>query len=65
LAWLQCGGSSRQDTGSEPEEAYSLGGACAERAFRIGQKLNVLVHEFVCRGTVEEKIDALIESYKE
>jgi non-specific serine/threonine protein kinase len=23
---------------------------------------NVLVHKFVCRGTVEEKIDALIES---
>ncbi|MGO9673012.1 MAG: DEAD/DEAH box helicase [Methylocella sp.] len=33
-----------------------------DRAFRIGQKQNVLVHKFVCRGTVEEKIDALIES---
>jgi superfamily II DNA or RNA helicase len=33
-----------------------------DRAFRIGQKRNVLVHKFVCRGTVEEKIDALIES---
>ena len=32
-----------------------------DRAFRIGQKRNVLVHKFVCRGTVEEKIDALIE----
>ena len=32
-----------------------------DRAFRIGQKNNVLVHKFVCRGTVEEKIDALIE----
>ena len=31
-----------------------------DRAFRIGQKRNVLVHKFVCRGTVEEKIDALI-----
>jgi non-specific serine/threonine protein kinase len=31
-----------------------------DRAFRIGQKQNVLVHKFVCRGTVEEKIDALI-----
>ena len=28
-----------------------------DRAFRIGQKKNVLVHKFVCRGTVEEKID--------
>ena len=35
-----------------------------DRAFRIGQKKNVLVHKFVCRGTVEEKIDALIESKK-
>jgi SNF2 family DNA or RNA helicase len=31
-----------------------------DRAFRIGQKKNVLVHKFICRGTVEEKIDALI-----
>ena len=33
-----------------------------DRAFRIGQTKNVLVHKFVCRGTVEEKIDKLIES---
>ena len=33
-----------------------------DRAFRIGQKRNVLVHKFVCRGTVEERIDALIDS---
>ena len=33
-----------------------------DRAFRIGQKSNVLVHKFVCRGTVEEKIDELIAS---
>jgi non-specific serine/threonine protein kinase len=32
-----------------------------DRAFRIGQHRNVLVHKFVCRGTVEEKIDTLIE----
>ncbi len=31
-----------------------------DRAFRIGQRRNVLVHKFVCRGTVEERIDALI-----
>jgi len=35
-----------------------------DRAFRIGQKRNVLVHKFVCRGTVEEKIDSLIEAKK-
>jgi non-specific serine/threonine protein kinase len=33
-----------------------------DRAFRIGQRRNVLVHKFVCRGTVEERIDALIAS---
>ena len=32
-----------------------------DRAFRIGQTKNVLVHKFVCRGTVEEKIDRMIE----
>jgi non-specific serine/threonine protein kinase len=31
-----------------------------DRAFRIGQKRNVFVHQFVCRGTVEDKIDELI-----
>ena len=33
-----------------------------DRAFRIGQTKNVLVHKFVCRGTVEERIDELIDS---
>ena len=33
-----------------------------DRAYRIGQRRNVLVHKFVCRGTVEEKIDALVEA---
>jgi len=33
-----------------------------DRAFRIGQRKNVLVHKFVCRGTVEERIDKLIAS---
>ena len=31
-----------------------------DRAFRIGQKKNVLVHKFVCRGTVEERIHELM-----
>ena len=31
-----------------------------DRAFRIGQKRNVLVHKFVCRGTIEERIDTMI-----
>jgi hypothetical protein len=33
-----------------------------DRAFRIGQSRNVLVHKFVCRGTIEDKIDQLIDS---
>ncbi|MBI2841755.1 MAG: DEAD/DEAH box helicase [Acidobacteria bacterium] len=36
-----------------------------DRAFRIGQTRDVMVHKFVCAGTVEEKIDAMIESKKE
>ena len=36
-----------------------------DRAFRIGQTKNVLVQKFLCRGTVEEKIDALIESKRD
>jgi superfamily II DNA or RNA helicase len=36
-----------------------------DRAFRIGQKRNVVVHKFITRGTVEENIDALIEEKSE
>ncbi len=32
-----------------------------DRAFRIGQKKNVVVHKFVTKGTVEEKIDKMLE----
>ncbi|MDA0348538.1 MAG: DEAD/DEAH box helicase [Verrucomicrobia bacterium] len=32
-----------------------------DRAFRIGQHRNVVVHKFICRGTIEEKIDSLLE----
>lgn len=40
----------------------SIENQATDRAFRIGQKKNVLVHKFICKGTLEEKIDALIES---
>lgn len=36
-----------------------------DRAFRIGQKKNVQVHKFLCAGTLEEKIDDMIESKRE
>src|SRR5574341_86028 len=32
-----------------------------DRAFRIGQTRNVQVHKFVCDGTLEERIDEMIE----
>nr|WP_256127890.1 DEAD/DEAH box helicase [Arthrobacter sp. SDTb3-6] len=32
-----------------------------DRAFRIGQKRRVQVRKFICRGTLEERIDAMIE----
>jgi non-specific serine/threonine protein kinase len=33
-----------------------------DRAFRIGQKRNVMVHKFICCGTLEERINELIAS---
>ncbi len=36
-----------------------------DRAFRIGQKRNVQVHKFVCTGTLEERINEMIESKKQ
>ena len=35
-----------------------------DRAFRIGQHRNVQVRKFVCVGTLEERIDAMIEEKK-
>ena len=32
-----------------------------DRAFRIGQKKNVLVHKFIVPGTIEERVDRLME----
>ena len=36
-----------------------------DRAFRIGQTKDVMVHKLVSQGTIEEKIDAIIHSKKE
>jgi SNF2 family DNA or RNA helicase len=35
-----------------------------DRAFRIGQTRNVQVHKFICIGTLEERIDQMIEQKK-
>ena len=43
----------------------SVENQATDRAFRIGQDKNVMVHKFVCKGSVEEKIDELIESKRE
>ncbi len=36
-----------------------------DRAYRIGQKQNVMVHKLVCKNTIEERIDEIIQSKKE
>ncbi len=36
-----------------------------DRAFRIGQRKNVFVHKFITMGTLEERIDRLIEEKKQ
>ena len=36
----------------------------SDRAFRLGQKKNVFVHKFVTLGSLEEKIDVMIEDKK-
>lgn len=36
-----------------------------DRAYRIGQDKNVMVHKLVCQGTIEERIDAMINAKKE
>ena len=43
----------------------SVENQATDRAFRIGQNKNVMVHKFVSRGSVEEKIDTLIASKRE
>jgi len=36
-----------------------------DRAFRIGQQRNVMVHRLICTGTFEERIDMMLEQKKE
>ena len=36
-----------------------------DRAFRIGQKRNVVVHKFVVPGTIEERVDKLLDSKRD
>lgn len=43
----------------------SVENQATDRVFRIGQLKNVQVHKFVCIGTMEERIDEMIESKKQ
>lgn len=36
-----------------------------DRAFRIGQQRNVFVHKFVCTGTLEERVQNMLERKRE
>jgi non-specific serine/threonine protein kinase len=36
-----------------------------DRAFRIGQRRNVIVHAFVCKGTLEERIDDMLRQKRD
>jgi SNF2 family DNA or RNA helicase len=36
-----------------------------DRAFRIGQKKNVMVHRLICKGTLEERIDNMLKAKQE
>jgi SNF2 family DNA or RNA helicase len=64
---LKAGGTGRNLTAASPLIHFArwwnpaVENQATDRAFRIGQHRNVLAHKFFCRGTVEEKIDALIE----
>lgn len=42
----------------------SVENQATDRAFRIGQEKNVFVHKFVTAGTLEERIDEMIEEKK-
>src|SRR2546422_883985 len=63
----KAGGSGLNPTAAPHGGHFARGGNPAgeeqatDRAYRIGQHKNVLVHKLVCRGTVEERIDRLIE----
>ncbi len=43
----------------------SVENQATDRAFRIGQTRNVMLHKFISKGTIEEKINTMIESKKE
>ena len=43
----------------------ALEAQATDRAFRIGQKKNVFVHRLITKGTLEEKIDKMLNSKKE
>ena len=66
LVSLKAGGTGRNLTAASQVVHYdrwwnpAVEDQATDRAWRIGQSRTVFVHKLVCEGTVEEKIDALI-----
>ncbi len=44
---------------------HSVENQATDRAYRIGQVKNVMVYKMICSGTIEEKIDKMIEQKKD
>ena len=71
LVSLKAGGSGLNLTAASQVVHYdrwwnpAVENQASDRAWRIGQTRTVLVHKMVCQGTVEERIDALIEGKKD
>ncbi len=70
LLSLKAGGTGLNLTGANHVFHYdrwwnpAVENQATDRAFRIGQTRNVQVHKFVCAGTLEDKIDEMIERKK-
>jgi hypothetical protein len=71
LVSLKAGGSGLNLTAASQVVHYdrwwnpAVENQASDRAWRIGQTRTVLVHKLVCQGTIEERIDALIEGKKD
>ena len=61
-SWAPWSASARPWRGIAGLDAAGL--RATDRAFRIGQRRNVQVRKFICVGTLEEKIDEMIEDKK-
>ena len=71
LVSLKAGGSGLNLTSASHVAHYdrwwnpAVENQASDRAWRIGQQRTVVVHKLVCQGTIEERIDALIEAKRD